>query len=86
MARKRKKMTKSERIKKAAFDEIKENPPAVVAHTRGKFGAARAEAQRVAIGLDKARAAGARIPRNPAEMTDAQIERKLKRGGMRYRG
>lgn len=41
--------------------ELKENPPAILAHTRKKFGAKRAEAQRQAILLEKARRAGARV-------------------------
>jgi len=45
----------------AAFKEIKENPPAILAKTRRKSGAAQANRQRVAIGLSKAREAGARI-------------------------
>jgi hypothetical protein len=46
----------------SAFDEIKKNPPKVLAKTAKKSGAAQAEKQRVAIGLSKARAAGANIP------------------------
>jgi hypothetical protein len=48
---------------KAAFDEIKKNPPAVLAKTAAKKGPAAANKQRVAIGLSKARRAGARIPK-----------------------
>jgi hypothetical protein len=84
--RKKKKMTKSDKIRKASFDEIKANPPKVLAKTRRKYGAADAEAQRVAIGLSKARAAGARIPSNPRKMTDAQIEKKLGVKSKRRRG
>ena len=47
---------------KSAFDEIKKNPPKVLAKTARKSGAGQAEKQRVAIGLSKARAAGAKIP------------------------
>ena len=47
----------------AAFHEVSANEPSVVGKTRAKFGAERAEKQRVAIALSKARAAGARIPR-----------------------
>ena len=43
--------------------ELKENPPAILAKTRRKSGAKRAEAQRKAILLSKARKAGARIPK-----------------------
>lgn len=46
-----------------AFHEIKANPPKILAKTKAKSGPARAESQRVAIGLSKARAAGARIPK-----------------------
>lgn len=42
--------------------EMKVNPPAILAATRRKFGAERAEAQRKAILLSKARKAGANIP------------------------
>lgn len=42
--------------------ELKVNPPAIVNSTRRKFGAARAESQRKAILLSKARAAGVKIP------------------------
>jgi hypothetical protein len=41
--------------------ELKENPPAILSSTRRKFGAARAEKQRKAILLSKARKAGASI-------------------------
>jgi hypothetical protein len=43
--------------------EIKVNPPKILAHTKRKFGKARAEAQRKAILLEKARKAGAKIPK-----------------------
>jgi hypothetical protein len=46
----------------SAFHEMKENPPKILAKTRKKEGAAQANRQRVAIGLSKARAAGAKIP------------------------
>ena len=39
----------------AAFRDLKRDPPRILARTRKKFGAARAEAQRKAIGLSKAR-------------------------------
>jgi hypothetical protein len=38
----------------AAFDEIKANPPAILAKTRAKSGPARANAQRIAIAFSKA--------------------------------
>ena len=47
----------------AAFREVSENEPSVVAKTRKKFGALRARRQKVAIVLSKAREAGASIPR-----------------------
>ncbi len=58
-----KKETKSERIIHRVGTELKENPPRIVQQTRRKRGEKRAEAQRRAILLDKARRAGARIPR-----------------------
>ena len=42
--------------------ELKENPPAILNATRRKFGAAKAEKQRKAILLSKARQAGVKIP------------------------
>lgn len=48
---------------KAAFSEIKQNPPAILEKTAKKKGPAQAAKQRVAIGLSKARRAGARIPK-----------------------
>ncbi len=47
----------------AVGHELKVNEPAIVGHTREKFGEARAEAQRKAILLSKARKAGVRIPK-----------------------
>jgi hypothetical protein len=41
--------------------ELKDNPPAILASTKRKFGSARAESQRRAILLSKARRAGARV-------------------------
>jgi hypothetical protein len=46
----------------SAFHEIHANPPKILAHTARKFGKADADRQRVAIGLSKARAAGAKVP------------------------
>ena len=63
MARKAKRQTASQRKIQAAGHEVKKNPPRVLASTKRKFGARRAEQQRTAIVLNKARAAGARIPR-----------------------
>ena len=45
----------SEAKLEAAGSEMKENPPSVLARTRRKFGAERAEKQRVAIMFSKAR-------------------------------
>lgn len=42
--------------------EMKTNPPAILAKTRTKQGPAMANKQRVAILLSKARKAGAKIP------------------------
>jgi len=39
----------------AAGKEVKENPPAILAHTARKFGRARARKQKTAIILSKAR-------------------------------
>lgn len=47
----------------AAFHEVAENEPSIVGKTRAKFGAARANRQRIAIALSKARKRGARIPK-----------------------
>lgn len=55
-------MTKTEGILQSAGHEIKTNPPKVLAQTRRKYGPARAEAQRKAILLSKARTLGAKIP------------------------
>lgn len=41
--------------------EMKENPPAILAATRRKFGAARSERQRKAILLSKGRQAGVKM-------------------------
>lgn len=55
------KHTKSERIKRRAFHEVKHNEPKVVSQTRAKKGAPAARRQLTAIALSKARRAGARI-------------------------
>jgi hypothetical protein len=55
--------TKTEKTLQSASKELKENPPAILASTRRKFGSARAESQRRAILLSKARAKGAKIPK-----------------------
>ena len=46
-----------------AFSEVNRNEPSIVAHTRAKYGSRRAAKQKVAISLEKARRAGAKIPR-----------------------
>lgn len=46
----------------AAFHEVFTDTPKIVKHTARKFGKAKAEKQRVAIALSKARKAGASIP------------------------
>lgn len=57
-----KKQTKTQKILHRVGKEIKEKPPRVLAKTKKKFGAERAERQRKAILLAKARKAGASIP------------------------
>ena len=47
-------MAKAPISKEAAFHEIKHNPPAILAKTRKKEGAAQARRQAVAIALSKA--------------------------------
>lgn len=42
--------------------EIKSNPPSIITNTSKKFGIARAQRQKKAILLSKARKAGANIP------------------------
>jgi hypothetical protein len=53
---------KTARLIESAGHEIKNNPPKILAKTARKSGAKRANKQRVAIMLSKARAAGANIP------------------------
>ena len=79
--RKRKKPTKTSVALERAGREIKENPPRVLASTARKFGPERAEKQRVAILLSKARQAGARIPQKPeSKMSDKELDGAMKRG------
>lgn len=59
----KKKMTKTKRIVKAAFHEVHHDTPNIVYATAAKKGTERAEEQRVAIALSKARKKGAKIPR-----------------------
>lgn len=53
---------KNAKLIEEAGHEMKTNPPKVLAKTRKKSGAKRAEKQRRAILLSKARKAGASIP------------------------
>jgi len=46
-----------------AFHEVRVNEPAIVKHTRAKYGSRRAAKQKVAVALAKARKAGAKVPR-----------------------
>ena len=57
-----KKQSKTKRLIRAAGHELKVQPPKILAKTRRKSGAKRANKQRIAIMLSKARAAGANIP------------------------
>jgi len=54
---------------KNAFDEIKANPPAILAKTAKKKGAKAANKQRIAIGLNKARRASGMAKSAPATGT-----------------
>lgn len=54
--------SKTRSLLKAAGDEMKANPPKILAKTARKSGSKQAEKQRVAILLSKARQAGADIP------------------------
>lgn len=56
-------MSKSRDILESVGHELKENEPAIVGHTRKKFGAERAQRQERAILLNKARKRGASIPK-----------------------
>jgi len=53
--------TRKDAILEKVGHELKVNEPGIVGHTRRKFGASRAKAQKTAILLNKARKAGARI-------------------------
>ena len=69
-------MTTSKQKIAAAFHEVAENEPAIVAQTRKKSGPAQARKQKVAIALSKARAAGAKIrtrPQGSGPMTDHNL-------------
>ena len=54
---------------KAAFDEMKANPPAILAKTKRKKGAKAADRQRVAIGLAKARRASGTATKHGKEFS-----------------
>lgn len=49
-------------ITDAAFTEVTSNPPKILSHTAAKYGPERMKKQRVAIALNKARKAGAKLP------------------------
>ena len=59
----KKKQTKTQRLVKSAFHEVFHNSPHVVTSTIAKKGAVRGQKQKIAIALNKARAAGARLSR-----------------------
>lgn len=59
----KKKPTKTQRLVKSAMEEVHSNVPSSVKKT-GKTGKA-AEKMKIAIGLSKARAAGAKVPAPP---------------------
>lgn len=61
MMKRKKMMAHSQEIIEGAGHEMKVNPPKILAHTAEKFGAKRAEKQRVAILLSKSRKRGAKI-------------------------
>ena len=54
-------MGKTREILKSVGHELKTNPPRVLSSTKRKFGKARAESQRKAILLSKARKMGAHV-------------------------
>ena len=56
-------MSKHGSILHRAFSEVFHKMPKVVKHTARKYGKKRAESQRKAIALSKARKRGANIPR-----------------------
>lgn len=70
---------RSQRLVRAAFREVTHNPPEQLAKTRKKFGPVKAEKQRVAIALSKARRAGARIRRMPRGSAPFEMS-EIKRG------
>jgi len=58
-------MSKSRGILDSVGQELKSNPPSVLAKTKAKFGPQRAEKQRVAILLSKSRKLGAKVGAAP---------------------
>lgn len=56
-------MADSDNILDSIGKEMKSNPPSIIEKTRRKYGSARAEKQRKAILLSKARNAGAKVGR-----------------------
>ena len=54
--------TQTDEILENVGGELKDNPPKILAKTAQKFGPGRAQKQRVAILLSKARKQGASIP------------------------
>lgn len=57
--------SKTDGILESVGQELKTNPPRVLANTKRKLGVAKAGKQRVAILLSKARKLGANIPKGP---------------------
>jgi len=57
-------MAKKRAILQSVGHELKHNPPKILSHTRKKFGAEKADKQRVAILLSKSRKRGANIPKH----------------------
>ena len=55
-------MASTPNVLQSVGQELKDNPPKVLARTAAKFGPQRAQKQRVAILLSKARRQGAKIP------------------------
>ena len=55
---------KTKIVMRGVAHEMKKNPPKILAHTKAKYGAKRAEEQRVAIMLNKARKRGATIKKS----------------------
>jgi hypothetical protein len=74
------KMTKTAMALSRAGKEMKKNPPSILAKTARKAGPMAAERQRKAIFLSKARAFGARIPKNGSDqMARRKIQMMIRR-------